>query len=73
MILKLSISKARKTQHLMPLSRNLSFYSLSIVSTDWKMPIIAKYVKDAFATDSLEGRLKDDRVRIRDELIMYKN
>lgn len=37
------------------------------------MSIIVEYAKDAFATNILEGHLRDDRVRVRKGMILYKN
>lgn len=54
------------------LSRKPYFCSMSTISADWKVAIIAEYAKDSFATDILDGRLLDDRYKVTEDLILYE-
>lgn len=55
------------------LSRHPSFHVVTVVNVDWKAQIIAKYVKNIFASNILDGQFVDDRYKSKDGLILYKN
>ena len=55
------------------LSRKPTLCSLTYISTDWKVSIILEYAKDSFATKILDRLVDDNRYKVVDELIYYKN
>lgn len=55
------------------LFKNPSFHVIIGVQAGWKAKIIAEYTKDKFASDILDGKLVDERLKIKDGLILYKN
>ena len=55
------------------LSRKPTLCSLTSISTDWKVSIISEYAKDSFATKILDKLVDDNRYKVVDELIYYKN
>jgi len=50
------------------LSHMPAFYSMSSIVVDWMVFIMAKYAKNTFATNILDGSLKDDRYVVVDGL-----
>lgn len=54
------------------LSRSPHFRSISIISADWKVKIMAEYVKNAWTSKLVDGSLLDDRYSLREGLIFYK-
>ena len=55
------------------LSRKPTLCSLTSISTDRKVSIILEYAKDSFATKILDKLVDDNRYKVVDELIYYKN
>ena len=55
------------------LSRKPTLCSLTSIFVDWKVSIILEYAKDSFATKILDKLLVDNRYKVADELIYYKN
>ena len=55
------------------LSRKPTLCSLTSISVDWKVSIISEYAKDSFATKILDKLVDDNRYKVVDELIYYKN
>ena len=55
------------------LSRKPTLCSLTSISADWKVSIISEYAKDSFATKILDKLVDDNRYKVVDELIYYKN
>ena len=55
------------------LSRRPSPLSLSSISTDWRALLLVEYSKNKFACELLDGQIQDDRYRIVDDIIYYKN
>ena len=43
------------------------------ISTDWRALLLVKYSKNKFACELLDGQIQDDRYRIFDDIIYYKN
>lgn len=41
------------------------FHSMPIITADWKVTIMAEYVKNNFTCNLFDGRTKDDRFRIK--------
>ena len=55
------------------LSRKPNLCSLTSISVDLKVSIILEYAKDSFATKILDKLVDDNRYKVVDELIYYKN
>jgi hypothetical protein len=55
------------------LSRIPTTYSLMEISTDWKSHLLVEYSKNKFACEILDGQVQDDRYRVIDGIIFYKN
>ena len=43
------------------------------ISTDWRALLLVEYSKNKFACEILDGQIQDDRYRIVDDIIYYKN
>jgi hypothetical protein len=54
-------------------SRRPTTCSLMETSTDWKSHLLVKYSKNKFACEVLEGKVQDDRYRVMDDIIFYKD
>ena len=55
------------------LSRRPSVFSLTVVSTDWKSSLLEEYSKNTFSCELMEGTIQDDRYRVVDDVIYYKD
>jgi hypothetical protein len=55
------------------LSRKPTLCSLTSISVGWKVSIISEYAKDSFATKILDKLVDDNKYKVVDELIYYKN
>ena len=55
------------------LSRRPASLSLMSISTDWRALLLVEYSKNKFACELLDGQIQDDRYRIIDDIIYYKN
>ena len=55
------------------LSRRPASLSLRSISTDWRALLLVEYSKNKFACELLDGQIQDDRYRIVDDIIFYKN
>ena len=55
------------------LSKKPTLCSLTSISTDWKVSIISVYAKDSFSIKILDKLVDDNRYKVVDELIYYKN
>ena len=55
------------------LSRRPASSSLMSISTDWRSLLLVEYSKNKFACELLDGQVQDDRYRIIDDIIYYKN
>jgi hypothetical protein len=55
------------------LSRRPATCSLMEVSTDWKSHLLVEYSKNKFACEVLDGQVQDDRYRVIDDVIFYKD
>ena len=47
--------------------------SLSSISTDWRALLLVEYSKNKFACELLDGKIQDDRYKIVDDIIYYKD
>jgi hypothetical protein len=64
--------KGKKNVVVDALSRRPSVFSLAEVSTDWKSTLLVEYSKNTFACELMEGTNQDDRYRVVDDIIYYK-
>jgi hypothetical protein len=55
------------------LSRVPSTLSLMEISADWKALLLVEYSKNKFSCEILDGRTQDDRYRVIDDIIYYKD
>ena len=55
------------------LSRQTASLSLMSISTDWRAILLVEYSKNKFTCELLDGQIQDDRYRIVDDIIYYKN
>ena len=55
------------------LSRRPASLSLLEISSDWKNHLLVEYSKDRFACEILDGWVQDNRYRVVDEVIYYKD
>jgi hypothetical protein len=55
------------------LSRRPAACSLMEISADWKSHLLVEYSKNKFACEVMDGQIQDDRYRIIDDVIFYKD
>ena len=55
------------------LSRRPATLSLMSLDTDWRARILVEYSKDRFACEVLDGQVPDDRYRVVNEIIYYRD
>ena len=55
------------------LSRRPTSLSLMSISTDWRSLLLVEYSKNKFACELLDGQIEDDKYRVIDDIIYYKN
>ena len=55
------------------LSKKPTLHSLASIFADWKVSIILEYAKDSFATNILDKLVDDNKYKVFDEFIYYKN
>jgi len=55
------------------LSRRPATLSLMSLDTDWRARLLVEYSKDMFECEVLDGQVADDRYRVVDEIIYYKD
>lgn len=55
------------------LSRKPYLCAMTDISVDWRVGTTIEYAKDSFANDVLEGKVVDDKYRMVEELILYKD
>ena len=55
------------------LSRRPATLSLMSLDTDWRARLLVEYSKDRFAYEVLDGQVADDRYRVVDEIIYYRD
>jgi hypothetical protein len=65
--------KGKKNIVVDALSRRPTTCSLMEISTDWKSHLLVEYSKNKFACELLDGQVQDDRYRVIDEVIFYKD
>jgi hypothetical protein len=47
--------------------------SLMEISADWKSHLLVEYSKNQFACKIMDGKIQDDRYRVIDDVIFYKD
>ena len=55
------------------LSRRPATLSLMSLDADWKARLLVEYSKNRFACEVLDGQVADDRYRVIDEIIYYRD
>jgi hypothetical protein len=55
------------------LSRRTTTCSLMEILVDWKSHLLVEYSKNKFTCEILDGQVQDDRYRVIDEVIFYKD
>lgn len=55
------------------LSRRPSICSLSQISTNWKAHLLVEYSKNSFVCQLMEGQIQDDRYKVVNDVIYYKD
>jgi hypothetical protein len=55
------------------LSRRPAACSLMEISANWKYHLLVEYSKNTFACEVLDGQVQDDRYRVIDDVIFYKD
>jgi hypothetical protein len=55
------------------LSRKTHVFSLVEVSTDWKSQLLVEYSKNQFACEVMDHSAQDDRYKVVDDIIYYKD
>jgi hypothetical protein len=43
------------------------------ICTDWKAHLLVEYSKNKFACEVMDGQVMDDRYRVLDDVVFYKN
>lgn len=54
------------------LSSRPATLSLMILDADWRARILVEYSKDRFACEVLDGQVVDDRYKVVDDIIYYR-
>lgn len=55
------------------LARRPTICSLSHISADWKEHLLVEYSKNTFACELMDGQVQDDRCKVVDDIIYYKD
>ena len=55
------------------LSRRPAALSLMSLDADWRARLLVEYSKDKFGCEVLDGQVTDDRYRVMDEIIYYRD
>jgi len=55
------------------LSRRPATLSLMSLDTDWRARLLVEYSKERFACEVLDGQVADDRYRVVNEIIYYRD
>jgi hypothetical protein len=65
--------KGKKNIVAVALSRRPAACSLMEISADWKSHLLVEYSKNKFACEVLDGQIHDDRYKVIDDVIFYKD
>ena len=55
------------------LSQKPTICSLEQISTDWKTQLLVEYSKNMFSCEIMDGHIHNDRYRVVDDIIYYKD
>jgi hypothetical protein len=55
------------------LSRRPVSCSLMEISADWKSHLLVEYSKNKFSCEVMDGQIQDERYRVIDDVILYKD
>lgn len=55
------------------LSRKPTTLSLMSLDADWRAQLLVEYSKDHFAYEVLDGQISNDRCKVMDEVIYYRD
>jgi hypothetical protein len=55
------------------LSRRLATFSMTEMSVEYKSILLVEYSKNTFSCELMEGIIQDDRYRVVDDIIYYKD
>jgi hypothetical protein len=55
------------------LSRRPAAFSLMEISANWKSHLLVEYSKNKFACEVMDGQIQDNRYRVIDDIIFYKD
>jgi len=55
------------------LSRRPATCSLMEISADWKSHLLVEYSNNKFACEVMDGKIQDDRYKVIDDFIFYKD
>jgi hypothetical protein len=65
--------KGKKNIVVDALSRRPATFSMTEISTDWKSILLVEYSKNTFACELMGGSIQDDRYKVVDDIIYYKD
>jgi hypothetical protein len=65
--------KGKKNIVVDALLRRPAICSLMEISTDWKSQLLVEYSKNRFSYEVMDGKIQDDRYRVIDDVIFYKD
>jgi hypothetical protein len=65
--------KGKKNAVVDALSRRQEMCSLSEISADWKSELLVEYSKSKFACEVMDNSVQDDRYKVVDDIIYYKD
>jgi hypothetical protein len=65
--------KGKKNIVVDALSRRPATFSMTEISADWKSILLVEYSKNTFSCEMMEGIIQDDRYRVVDDIIYYKD
>ena len=55
------------------LSRKPATFSMTKISTDWRSILLVEYSKNTFACELMDGIIQDDRYKVMNDIIYYKD
>jgi hypothetical protein len=65
--------KGKKNAVVDALSRRPEMCSLTEISADWKSHLVVEYSKNKFACEVMDHNTQDDRYKVVDDIIYYKD
>ena len=65
--------KGKKNMVVDSLSRKPATFLMTKISTDWRSILLVEYSKNTFACELMDGIIQDDRYKVMDDIIYYKD